>query len=67
MAAQSQQFEELRNWVVSHGKTKPEVLLAALVGNAVALARALFISRAAFLDTVALCWDDTERRSKGGS
>lgn len=60
----SPQFEEIRNWVLSHAKARPETLLAALVGNAVALAGALRISRTTFLATVALSWDDTERRAK---
>lgn len=66
----SQQFEEITNWVLSHRSTRPEVLLSALVGNAIALARSLGISRAGFMATAQESWDDTERRAavrKGAS
>jgi hypothetical protein len=53
---------EIRDWVVAHQDAPPKAILAALVGNAVALSRALGISREGFLQTVAASWDSVESR-----
>ncbi len=64
MSKQSAPFQEITNWVVSHGKTPPKTLLSALVGNAAVLARTLGISREGFLNTVAQNWDDVAKQAR---
>lgn len=54
---------EIRDWVVAHQDAPPKAILAALMGNAVALGRALGISRDGFLQTVGDSWDSVESRS----
>lgn len=57
-------FEEITNWVMSHRRTHPATILSALVGNAVALARSLGISREGFLRTAGETWDHAVERAK---